>query len=167
MAARKPAARPVASAANGRQNLDQSALLALAGYNIRRAEMHMSQAFERALAAIPLRAPEFSTLLLVAGNSQATQADIAEALSIHRPNMVGIVERLERRGLLQRTVYEQDRRNHVLALTAKGVTLLAEAQRLVHKLERDVTRCWNAEERAQMIDLLRRLHTQGQDNPKK
>jgi DNA-binding MarR family transcriptional regulator len=167
MAARKPAARAATKPANERQSLDQGALLALAGYNIRRAEMHMSQAFERALAAIPLRAPEFSTLLLVAGNSQATQADIAEVLSIHRPNMVGIVERLERRGLLQRTVYEQDRRNHVLALTAKGMALLAEAQRLVNKLERDVTRCWTVDERTQAIELLRRLHTQGQDRPKK
>jgi DNA-binding MarR family transcriptional regulator len=162
MAARKPPARRAAAgAASGRQNLDQGALLDLAGYNIRRAEMHMSQAFQRALATKKLRAPEFSTLLLVANNSQPTQADIAKALSIHRPNMVGIIERLEQRGLLQRTVYEHDRRNHVLALTAKGATLLAAAQRLVHKLERDVTRCWSEEERAQAIELLRRLHTQG------
>lgn len=158
MTARKPPARRIAS---GRQNLDQGALLELAGYNIRRAEMHMSQAFERALTVKKLRAPEFSTLLLIANNSEATQADIAKALSIHRPNMVGIIERLEHRGLLQRAVYEHDRRNHVLALTTKGATLLVAAQRLVQKLERDATRCWSADERAQAIALLRRLHTQG------
>jgi DNA-binding MarR family transcriptional regulator len=167
VAARKPAARRTTGTAKGRDNLDQGALLELAGYNIRRAELHMGQAFERALAAKQLRAAEFSTLLLVAGNAQATQADIATALNIHRPNMVGIIERLERRGLLQRTVYEHDRRNHVLALTPKGVTLLAAAQRLVDKLERDITRCWSAQERTLVIELLRRFHTQGKNRTKK
>ena len=160
-ASRKPqAARPrrrTKAEGGGAGALDPGILGELAGYNIRRAEVHMRQQFEREMGARGLRPPEFSTLVLIAANPLATQAEIAQALNIQRPNMVGLVGGLEERGLISRTVYEHDRRNHILELTPRGVALLDEAKRVVRELDRRVTACWTDRERDQAIALLARL----------
>jgi DNA-binding MarR family transcriptional regulator len=142
---------------NGHARLDQSVLEQLAGYNIRRAEVHMRQDFGRTFGSMRLRPPEFSTLALIAANPFVTQADLAHALSIRRPNMVGLIDGLERRGLLRRTVYERDRRNQVLGLTPEGAALLDEAKRLALAGDRRATSCWTDAERDQVIALLQRL----------
>jgi DNA-binding MarR family transcriptional regulator len=137
--------------------LDPGILRELAGYNIRRAEVHMRQQFEREMGAKGLRPPEFSTLVLIAANPLATQAEIAQALNIQRPNMVGLIGGLEERGLIARTVYEHDRRNHILELTPRGVALLEDATRVVRELDRRATACWTDRERDQVIALLARV----------
>lgn len=154
-----PAARPRkrTKSDGGASALDPGILRELVGYNIRRAEVHMRQQFEREIGAKGLRPPEFSTLVLIAANPLATQAEIAHALNIQRPNMVGLIAGLEARGLIGRTVYEQDRRNHILELTPRGAALLEEAARAVRELDRRVTACWTDRERDQVVALLGRL----------
>ena len=95
--------------------------------------------------------------MLIAANPLATQAEIAQALNIQRPNMVGLIGGLEERGLITRTVYEHDRRNHMLALTPRGAAFLEEARRVVLEMDRRVTACWTDRERDQVIALLARL----------
>jgi DNA-binding MarR family transcriptional regulator len=141
--------------------LDPGILRELAGYNIRRAEVHMRQQFEREMGAKGLRPPEFSTLVLIAANPLATQAEIAHALNIQRPNMVGLIGGLEERGLVTRTVYEHDRRNQILALTPRGAAFLEDAKRVVREMDRRVTACWTDRERDQAIALLARLWDSG------
>jgi DNA-binding MarR family transcriptional regulator len=141
--------------------LDPGILRELAGYNIRRAEVHMRQQFEREMGAKGLRPPEFSTLVLIAANPLATQAEIAHALNIQRPNMVGLIGGLEERGLITRTVYEHDRRNQILALTPRGAAFLEDAKRVVREMDRRVTACWTDRERDQAIALLARLWDSG------
>jgi DNA-binding MarR family transcriptional regulator len=150
---------PARSAAAG--GLDPGVLRELAGYNIRRAEVHMRQQFEREMGESGLRPPDFSTLVLIAANPLATQAEIAQALNIQRPNMVGLIGGLEERGLITRTVYEHDRRNHMLALTPRGAAFLEEARRVVLEMDRRVTACWTDRERDQVIALLARLWDAG------
>ena len=144
--------------ASRREALDQSALRQLAGYNIRRADVHMHQHFARTLAKLRVRPAEYSVMLLVDSNPLATQADLAAALSIQRPNLVGLILRLERRGLLRRERYEHDRRNHMLSLATKGKSMLRKVNGLVREMDRRVTRCWSERERAQVNRLLLRLY---------
>jgi len=138
--------------------LDQSALQRLAGYSLRRAEVMMRQHFTRTLADWDIRGAEYSALILIATNELVTQADLGEALNIKRPNMVSLIERLEKRGLLARKVHEHDRRNHILSLTEKGDALLADIEGPVHEMDKRVTNCWTAKERAQVVALLQRFY---------
>ncbi len=153
---------PVAAApAKNAAGLDQSALQRLAGYSLRRAEVLMRQHFTRTLADWDIRGAEYSALVLTATNKLVTQADLGEALNIKRPNMVSLVERLEKRGLIARKVHEHDRRNHILSLTEKGEALLADIEGPVHELDRRVTSCWSARERALVVELLQRFYLTG------
>ena len=138
--------------------LDQSALQRLAGYSLRRAEVTMRQQFTRTLADWDIRGAEYSVLVLTATNKLVTQADLGEALNIKRPNMVSLIERLEKRGLIERKVHEHDRRNHILTLTEKGEALLSDTEVPVRRMDNRITACWSARERAQVMTLLERFY---------
>jgi len=163
--ARKSAAPETAvrrgAAAKPAAGLDQSALQTLAGYSLRRAEVLMRQHFTRTLADWDIRGAEYSVLVLTVTNRNVTQADLGEALNIKRPNMVSLIERLEKRGLLERRVHERDRRNHILTLTEKGEALLTDIEAPVQRMDRRVTGCWSARERAQVVALLQRFYEGG------
>ncbi len=158
-ATRKKAAAGKSVAAGS--GLDQSALQGLVGYSLRRAEVLMRQHFTRTLADWDIRGAEYSVLLLTATNSEVTQADLGEALNIKRPNMVSLTLRLEKRGLIVRKVHERDRRNHILTLTEKGEALLADIETPVREMDKRVTNCWTAKERAQVVKLLQRFYLGG------
>ncbi len=156
----KPYPVPDGGTSPGRpvRRLDQSALDNLVGYHLRRAEVHMRQLVIKALADWDIRPPEYSALALIAGNALVTQADLGLALNIKRPNMVSLVEKLERRGLIRREVHALDRRNHILTTTEKGAALLMDIDGMLHELDRTETACWTGSERKSMVELLRRLY---------
>jgi DNA-binding MarR family transcriptional regulator len=151
--AKKQAAAPVAPA----PALDASGLAAFTGYRVRRAEIFMRANFDRTLARKGLRPAEFSVLVLVADNPRVTQAALAAALSIARPNMVGLVDRLEQRGLLRREADDADRRSHGLVLTAKGASLATEARQLIARSEAALLGHLTAKERDDFLRLLGRV----------
>ena len=159
-----PKAVAPAAAFSKAARLDQSALQRLAGYSLRRAEVAMRQYFTRTLADWDIRGAEYSALVLIAGNELVTQAELGEALNIKRPNMVSLIERLEKRGLVTRKVHEHDRRNHILSLTEKGDALLADIEGPVAEMDKRVTACWSARERAQVVALLQRFYQAGQND---
>ena len=142
--------------------LDQAALQGLVGYNLRRAEVRMRQLVIKAWSDWDLRPPEYSALALIAGNDLVTQAELGCALNIKRPNMVSLTEKLERRGLIKRAVHQEDRRNQILTLTAKGEALLADTDGLLRELDTVATACWTGRERRQVIELLQRFYNASQ-----
>ena len=122
----------------------------------------MREQFLRTLAEWDIRPSQYSVMTLIAANPSVTQSGIAEALSIQRPNLVGIVTRLEKRGLIRRVVSEADRRSQVLSLTPRGRALLDELNGVIAAMDRRVTSCWTEAERATLVSLLQRLWLQKQ-----
>lgn len=138
--------------------LDQGHLKRLVGYNLRRAEVQMRGLVARVLDADDIRAVEYSILSLLVGNAEVTQKDLGEALAVKRPNLVSLVDRLERRGLIERAVMPRDRRNHLLALTSEGRALALRLDARLDALEVEVFGQWSTDEREQFKAFLRRLH---------
>jgi DNA-binding MarR family transcriptional regulator len=71
-----------------------------------------------------LRPGHYSALLMLRARPGCRQQDIGEALRVQRPNLVTMIELLERRGLVARTVNPTDRRSYALHLTEAGAALL-------------------------------------------
>ena len=142
----------------GGRVLEQTALQTLVGYHLRRAEVHMRQLVIKLLSEWDIRPPEYSALSLIACNDLVTQSDLGLALNIKRPNMVTLVEKLEKRGLIKREVHARDRRNQILTLTEKGEAQLADIDGLLHDMDKQWTACWSAKERSQVSELLQRLY---------
>jgi DNA-binding MarR family transcriptional regulator len=147
------------------QGLDTRYLESLLGYNARRAALSIIAVFLRRMAPFDLRPVDFSVLTLVAHNPGATSRQICAALDILPPNLVGLVRKLEARGLVQRKPHPTDRRAQGLHLSSAGKRLQRSAQDEATTLEQDVASALSREEHDQLKRLLRKvyLHTPAPD----
>ena len=66
---------------------------------------------------------QFDVLAELGGTSGMTCSDLSEATLITKGTLTGVLDRLERKGLLQRLTAESDRRAIHVKLTAKGESL--------------------------------------------
>lgn len=126
----------------------------LLGYRLRRAQQGVFRDFA---ATIPELSPgRVGILLLVEANPGITQGRLAQAVSLDRSTMVGVVDALEGKGLIARR-RGQDRRTNGLWLTAAGRTLVGRLKRRIQVHERRVAARLSPAERAQLIALLEKL----------
>ena len=118
----------IPAASNGSDRLDQSALKQYAGYLLARARFIAFRTYEAHIGAVhDLRPVEFSLMVLLEGNGQATQKQLSLALGVAQPNMTGVLRRLEGRGFLDRTRGEKDKRMQFITLSPAGAKLLRQA----------------------------------------
>lgn len=138
--------------------LDQSPLQSLLGYQLRRADIAMRQAFTRDIVNVfHLRPVEFSVLVLLKHNSQVTHKRLSQALDVAPSNMVAVVGRLKKDGLLTRARNPSDGRSIILKLTAKGETLEGRIRTAVEDMEADILADWESEKHEQLLGLLQRV----------
>ena len=124
------------------------------GYAMKRAFLSAQADVHRALAPLGLRMMTFSVLAVVVDRPGLKQAQAADALTVERPNMVALVDELEKAGLIARTPSPDDRRAHALVPTEAGRALCARATEAVQAHEARITAGLGAEERAGLIRML-------------
>jgi DNA-binding MarR family transcriptional regulator len=121
----RQATRHARETATPSQSTDMSYLEGTIGYAIRRAQMAVFQDIYRSFGEHQITTVEFSVLAVVADNPGINQADLALALSVERPRMVPIINKLEERGLATRIIFPGDGRVRLIQLTKQGHQLLA------------------------------------------
>ena len=105
-----------------------------------------------------LTGPQIHVVACLATSGMPTpMAELAHRIAASAPTMTGIIDRLERQGLVTRVRDEEDRRVVLIALTEAGrqvfVTLREDA---TEKLTR-LLGCLQAEERATLVHLIGRI----------
>jgi DNA-binding MarR family transcriptional regulator len=127
------------------------------GYLLRRAQLQVFQDVIRALAEVDLRPAQFSVLVVIGENPGLRQAQLGEALAIQTTNLVGVLDELERRGLVARLPSLSDRRSRALHLTLEGARILRRAQTLADRNEARILRKLGADGKRRLAELLTHL----------
>lgn len=126
----------------------------LIGYRLRLAQQAVFSDFATSVPGIsPGRV---GMLLLIEANPGVTQSRLASAVRRDRSTMVGVLDQLEAKGLIERRRGE-DRRTNGLWLTRAGRGLLVRAKRAIAAHEERVASRLSAAERTQLLQLLARI----------
>jgi DNA-binding MarR family transcriptional regulator len=119
--------------------------------------IHAARQFSERIAEVGLHPPLFRVLNLVDAAEGCSQQAIGEAIEVPPSRMVGLVDELERLGLVERRPHATDRRVRALYLTAKGRETLARGREIASAHERDLTRGMPAADRRRLTEYLQRI----------
>lgn len=133
------------------------------GFLVRRLhQIHMA-IFLKECAVEQVTPIQWGILTIVKSRPGVGQVELAEELGLDRSNVANVVDRLTRRGVLKQTVSKLDRRKRSIAITAKGVTLMARFQPKAERAQRRLLEVLSREERQQFMSLLSRLVDQNNE----
>ncbi len=138
--------------------VDTGLLDSLIGYNARRAALAVIDVFMQRMKVYDLRPVDFSVLSLIMHNPGITSRQLCTTLGVLPPNLVGMINAMEKRNLIARKPHPRDGRAVGLHVTAAGQKLMRDAERTAIELESEATSRLSASEAKTLIRLLKKVY---------
>src|SRR5882724_5001198 len=95
--------------------------------HVQRAARALARRFDEAMRPLDLTNGQFSLMMSLNRPKPPGMAAVASLLAMDRTTLTAALKPLERRGLIKVATDTADRRSRLMALTPKGMTLLAKA----------------------------------------
>lgn len=131
----------------------------MAGHLIRRLHQISTQVFSTRLqaAGMDLTSVQFAALDAILAQPGIDQAGVASAIAYDRATIGGVIDRLEQKGYVTRTISQTDRRAREVRPTPKGAQAFAKVLPVVTALQDDILTGLDASERATLLRLARKV----------
>jgi len=136
-------------------------LQAFMGYHIKRAFNVIQADLNDVLRAFDLRMISYSVLVLIDENPGIRQSQLSDALAIERPNLVVIIDELEKRELIVRDQLLSDRRVFLLQATLAGRQLCKKAINAVNAHEEKLFVNIDGEMRKSIVKTMQHIQSRG------
>jgi DNA-binding MarR family transcriptional regulator len=127
------------------------------GHLIAKTHQLFSGFFKEKLEGYGLTPPQFGTLAFLWQQDGISQIRLALLMRKDRTTMSGIIDRLEKEGLVVRRSDPEDRRAHLVYVTPKGAGLRAELEKIAVQSNFELTATLSEKERKQLIFLLKKI----------
>lgn len=103
----------------------------------------------------------FNVLAILAGSETALAPSvIAERMLVTRPTMSGVLDSLDRRGLVRRIRDRSDSRKRLVEPSGKGLRAIRRVLPVVHRWEAQVMSCLTTEQQRELLRILATLQAQ-------
>jgi DNA-binding MarR family transcriptional regulator len=110
---------------------------------------------EKATEHFDLRGRHVMALILLSESGALPQSALVQNLEMDPTTVVGLLNELERDGLVERRRSTEDRRRHSVAITARGTKKLADFEAVLVEVEKRVLANLTDDQRSTLHDLLR------------
>jgi DNA-binding MarR family transcriptional regulator len=155
---RRERASSTPSSTHAVDTVDTSYLQTLLGYNARRAALSIIELFLERLAPYGLKPVDFSVMSIIGHNPGVTSRQLCATLNLLPPNLVGLIQSLESRGLIERKPHPHDGRAVGLHATPKGQALMVQAEQTATELEIEKTAKLTPAQRKTLLALLQKIY---------
>lgn len=131
----------------------------MAGHLIRRLNQHSTQVFAARMGeiGIDLTPVQFAAMDAIASSPGLDQAGVAAEIAYDKATIGGVIDRLEQKGYIARSVAKHDRRSREVRLTEAGQAIFEKTLPVVIALQDDILSGLTPLERTMFIDLARKV----------
>lgn len=142
-------------------DVSDAALERFLGYRMKRAFNVIRADLTETLKPFGLRVTSYTALVLIKENPGLSQSQLAAVMDIERPNLVMIVDALERRELITRNRLETDRRTYALDVTSCGRRLCDQAMSAAERHEEVLLKALSQEMKDTVAEAMTLIRRQG------
>lgn len=126
---------------------------------IKKTALVIEKLSNRELAPYELTHTQYKILMLLYRHQERPlrQIDIETRFAMTNPTVTGIIQNLEKKGMVRRIPNPDDKRSKLLSLTERAIFMKEELYSIGESIEKQVTANLSGEESSQLIELLKRI----------
>ena len=120
-------------------------------YLLTTAQHTVFQYLNAKLSVYDITPSQYGVLSCLWQRSYATPKQISEILCLETSTISGVLDRMQKKGLIDRSVDKEDRREVRVIATEKGQALEEPISKIIEEVNEEVLKCFSAEE----VDVLK------------
>ena len=126
-------------------------------YLLTTAQHEVFQTFSSGLAQFNITPGQYGVLSCLWQNGPSTPKEIAQTLRLENSTISGVLDRMQKRGLIDRVVDPNDRRSVQVVPTEEGSGLRDDVLRVIDDLKVDILSGFTPEQQSDLLNCLRQI----------